>query len=323
MSDPLHSDEPDPNDRPKPHLWSVPPRLCDVVTELKQLRRGRGVLTSRVDSQIGPVVRALARVGHDDGPAEIRGKVAQWLSRLADDLPADDLRAAALTAFAVAPDARQPLYKDRVDLVAKRIERDARTARRRIDEAIEQLAQLATARPGYARLVPGGPTVAELRLSLALDRPQPELVEHCRFTAEQDGVEEVTLFTHRLAGFAELTAEQLTTDVLYGGTLVPHRTDQGQPVLRLARPLCAGESHEYVVRSVVRRPELLPSRLCLPGDHRCAMVELHVRFGRDRLPTSVEPIGDGSATAGPDGAGDVLASFAGLPPGRVHGLRWD
>lgn len=161
MGGPLHSDQSDPtmtywpktqrsastlDDRAAPAV-----RLCDVVNDLKRLRRGRGVLASRVDKQIGQALRTVADVSHDDGPAEVRAKVARWLRDLADDLP-DDLRSAALAAFAVASDARQPLYKDRVELVATRIQRDARTARRRIDEAIEQLAQRATAKPGFGLL---------------------------------------------------------------------------------------------------------------------------------------------------------------------------
>jgi hypothetical protein len=181
MSGPVHSDESDPAMTywPKPALRSVPAlddhvdpvvRLGDVVTELKRVRRGRGLLASRVDQHTGRALRTLAEVSDDDGPAEIRVKVVRWLLALADDLP-DDLRAAAVTAFAVAPDARQPLYKDRVELVAKRIGRDARTARRRIDEAIEQIAQRATAKPGFAGLL--------VRvLDEQATRPQPELVGH-------------------------------------------------------------------------------------------------------------------------------------------------
>jgi hypothetical protein len=166
MSGPLHGDQSDPTMTywPKPHRPVSTPddrvapvvRLCDLVSDLKRVRRGRGVLTSRVDKQIGQALRTLADVSTEDGPAEIRAKVARWLGDLADDLP-DDLRAAALAAFAVASDARQPLYKDRVELVATRIGRDARTARRRIDEAIEQLAQRATAKPGFAGLLFSSP----------------------------------------------------------------------------------------------------------------------------------------------------------------------
>jgi hypothetical protein len=120
------------------------------------MRRGRGIVTSQIETRIGPALRAVAGIDGDEGPAEIRMKVAEALTRLANQLP-DDLRTAAVIAFALASDSRERLYKDRVKLVARWIDRDDRTARRRIDDAIVQIAQLATARP----VDRPGPTSAE------------------------------------------------------------------------------------------------------------------------------------------------------------------
>ncbi|HEX5115351.1 MAG TPA: hypothetical protein VFW65_09170 [Pseudonocardiaceae bacterium] len=333
MSDPLRDDEPGGTmiDRPMPHLRSVPTpddaenpaeRRGALVLDLKRLRRGRGIFASHIDRQVGPALRELALVSDDDGPAEIRLKVAQRVSSLAEGLPAD-LRSAMLTAFAIAPDARQPLYKDRVGLAANRIRRDPRTARRRIDEAIEQLAQRATAKPGFAGPIAAASMsrarIGELRLSLALDRAQPEIVEQCRFTAEQDGVGEMITFTHRLAGFGGLCAAELSTDILYGGTL-----DQADaPVVRLPRPLSTGERHEYVLRSVLAHPDLLPGEIRFAVDDHCDQLELRVRFDRDRLPGRIESIGDIACPLWPDEAGEVLATFSGLVPGGDYGLRWE
>jgi hypothetical protein len=327
MSDPLCTDTV--TGWPAPRLWSVPApeNRNDLVVrrgalrlDLKRLRRGRGIFTSDIDKHVGPALRELAAVSADDGPAEIRLKVAQRISHLAGDLPSD-LRAAMLTAFAIAPDARQPLYKDRVGLAASRIRRDPRTARRRIDEAIEQLAQRATARPGFAGPIAtssvGRVRLAELRLSLALDRAQPEIVEQCRFTAEQDGVGEIATVTHRLAGVTGLS-----TDILYGGTFDPQGTDQAA-VVRLPRRLGAGETHEYFVRSVVAAPELLPGEIRFDVDDPCEHLELRVRFDRTRLPARIESIEDNACLLRPDEAGEVFASFVDLTPGGDRGLRWE
>jgi hypothetical protein len=116
----------------------------DLIRECKAMRRGRGIFTSQIEPRIGPALRAVAGISGGEGPAEIRMKVADALTRLADHLP-PDLRTAAVIAFALVPDSRERLYKDRVSLVARRIGRDDRTARRRIDDAIVQIAQLATA----------------------------------------------------------------------------------------------------------------------------------------------------------------------------------
>jgi hypothetical protein len=330
MSDPLRDDRSDlaTITRPTPHLRSVPTpddagsRRGALVIDLKRLRRGRGIFASHIDKQVGQALRELALVSDDDGPAEIRLKVAQRVSSLAEGLPAD-LRSAMLTAFAIAPDARQPLYKDRVGLAANRIRRDPRTARRRIDEAIEQLAQCATAKPGFAGPIAASSLsrsrISELRLSLALDRARPEIMEQCRFTAEQDGVGEIPTFTHRLAGFAGLCAAELSTEILYGGTF----GQETAPVVRLPRPLSVGERHEYVVRSVLAQAEPLPNEIRFEVDDHCDQLELRVRFDRTRLPVRIESIGGVAGPLWPDDAGEVLATFAGLVPGGEYGLRWE
>lgn len=336
MPDPLpdHQHDGTTTCRPVPHLRPVPApdedtrdRRGALVDDLKRLRRGRAIFTSHIGQQVGPALRELAEINLDDGPAEIRAKVAQRLSGLAECLPAD-LRSAMLTAFAIAPDARQPLYKDRVGLAAARIRRDPRTARRRIDEAIEQLAQSATAKPGFTGPIPVAPAspsrIGQLRLSLALDRAQPEIVEQCRFTAEQDGVTEIATLTHRLAGFAHLRQDELTTEIVYGGTFDP---DAATPIRRMAtvrppQPLGIGETHEYLVRSVVSRASLLPTEVRFEADDHFEQMELHIRFDRARLPASVESIADTAHPLRLDAAGEVSTTFFDLVPGVDYGIRW-
>lgn len=332
MSDPIPADRPGRTTTGwPPHLRSVPDldevddpavRRAALVADLKRLRRGRGIFASRIDRQVGQALRELAAVGPEDGPAEIRIKVAQRVSNLADGLPVD-LRAAALTAFAIAPDARHPLYQDRVNLAANRIRRDPRTARRRIDEAIVQLAQRATARSGFTGPVAmssiNRSRVSELRLSLALDRARPEVVEQCRFTADRDGIGEIAPFTCRLPAFAGLRAPELSTEILYGGILEPQGPDQ---VVRLPKRLGVGETHEYVLHSVLARPDLLPNEIRFGADDHCNQLELRVRFDRTRLPARVESIEDNDYPLQPDRAGEVLATYTGLTPGRDYGIRW-
>jgi hypothetical protein len=296
----------------------------DLVNDLKSLRRGRAIFTSQIGDRVGGTLRALAGVVDDDGPAEIRMKVARYLRSLAEALP-DDLRVASLTAFAIEPGARHPLYKDRVALTAARIGRDPRTARRRIDEAIEQLAQTATAKPGFGHEITpmpaGGWWISDLRMSLVLDRPQPELVEQCQFVAEQQDVREIEVLSSRLGTFADLTADQLASDVFYGGTLQPRGT---QPAtLTLPRPLVSGEAHEYVMRSTVASAVLLPNESRFRTDRRCDRFDLRVRFDLTNPPRRIWPIGDETRELRPDEAGDVRVEFSCLIPDRDYGIRWE
>src|SRR5438093_36504 len=83
----------------------------------------RELFASMVDSRVGPVLRQVCDITDEDGPAEVRRKIATWLERQAADLP-PDLRIAIMGAFAVDQDARLPLYQDRVGWIATRLDRD-------------------------------------------------------------------------------------------------------------------------------------------------------------------------------------------------------
>jgi hypothetical protein len=299
-------------------------RRADLVADLKSLRRGRAIFTSRIGERVGATLRGLAGVVDDDGPAEIRAKVARHLRGLAEALP-DDLRIASLTAFAIEPGSRHRLYQDRVALTAERIRRDPRTARRRIDEAIEHLAQIATAKPGFGRAVTmtaaGDWWLRELRMSLALDRSLPELVEQGHVVADRHDVGEIEVQTYRIGTFAG----QLTSDVFYGGTLRPpgDRPDGHPVVLGLPRALASGESHEYVMRSTVRPHSPLPKQIRFRPNRRCDRFDLRVRFDLTDPPRRVRPIDDETRQLWPDDAGDVRVEFTCLSPERDYGLRWE
>ena len=309
---------------PQPARTPAPPvAYADLLTELKVLRKRRGVFAVDIADRVGYLLRGVAGIAPDDGPVEIRKKIARRLTDLADELPAD-LRVAALAAFAIAPDARQPLYKDRVKLTADRIKRDPRTARRRMDEALVQLAQLATARPG-----PVEPRedwrLTELLLSLALDQVEPELVEQGRIVAERDGLTRVPVAsTHTIAG-ALTQSIALDRAVFYGGVLHTEPIgagDRGRTELLLPRPLARGESHEYALR--IRIPSarfLVPRLICAPGA-RCDRVTIRVRFVRDEPAPRVWRIGDVPAELAVDPAGEMHVEFRGVDAGRECGVRW-
>lgn len=291
-------------------------RHDQLVLELKTLRKGRGIHASRIGDRIGMTLRQLAGVTADEGPVAIRSKVEAHLEMLTRYLPAD-LRTAALIAFAIAPDSRHPLYKDRVTLAAARIHRDPRTARRRIDEAFERLAELAVA-PDRLLGEPAPPTgtgwhVNELVMTVALDRPMPELIERCRVTSDEDGLREVALLTDQV-----MTSPVVT--VFHGGSLSGRRDASGATLLSLPKPLAYGESHEYTVRgcteSRLTRIEFTPTR-------QCDEFHLRVRFARDDVPRHLRRMGDEHRREWVDEAGEIYLRFDGLVPGRTYGVHWE
>jgi len=197
--------------------------LAALIKELKTLRKGRGLFVRQISERVGPELREVCNVVDGDGPAEIRRSVSERLEGLASSLP-EDLRIAILAAFALHPDARLPFYQERVRWTAQRLNRDDRTARRRIDEAIERLAELAVSSandPDPMEASSTGWHTDELRISLALDQPAPEAFEFRRVVADRDRLSELDL-AMTLTSAADrkpLPNDALALDVFYGGRL--------------------------------------------------------------------------------------------------------
>jgi hypothetical protein len=277
---------------------------AELVSDLKALRKGRGLFVNNVDERIGRTLRDLCGVTADDGPGEIRYRVAQRITALASDLP-EDLRMAVMAAFGMNPDARHPLYQDRVDWIAAKLGRDPRTARRRIDDGIHQLAQLACT-PKRLREAPGaGWHISSTLVIMMLDRATPEVFERYRIVAARDSLSEVTLSPTFSA-----------VDVVYGGT---YRNG----TLILPTPLSAGGCHEIALlcqasgaqRSLVHVPR-----------RRCDLLELHVRFGVRRPHAVIKVQGRPPEDQGlvpVDATGRSHATFTDLSRGTASGLRWE
>jgi hypothetical protein len=272
---------------------------AELVGDLKALRKGRGLFAGNVADRVGGTLRDLCGVTEEDGPGEIRYRVAHRVTRLATDLPSD-LRVAVLAAFGMLPAARHPLYQDRVAWVADRIHREPRTARRRIDEGIHQLAQLACT-PLRACAPPGsGWHTEETRVIAMLDRAVPEVLEHHRVVAGQD-VTELRL------------PMPPGSEVAYGGTL-------RSGVFTLPGPLGPGETHEFALRT---RLPVLPRQLVHVPGRQCDFLELRVRFDRARLPRRVSRLPGDAGAVQVDGAGEIRLTFADLTRGFTYGARWD
>lgn len=316
--------------------------VSDLIAELKTLRKGRGLYVRQIGDRMGPMLTRVCGVVSDDGPAEIRDKLSKRLQSLAAELP-QDLRLAVLAAFAIERDARLPFYQDRVRWVANRLRRDERTARRRIDEGIERLAELATARgirgPAAEQIGPRW-YIEEIRTALMAQLPVPEALEFRRIVSEQDDLGEIDLALSLTVptGTPDRSAvRNLRVDVIYGGTLVARSreaVDRFGFALELPRPLGRFDKHEYGLRYRAddNRP-MLPHYVCvLKG--RCDLFDLRVRFDRSRPPRKVwrlagafqrdldDPVGRGQVVE-LDTAGELHVQFSHLAPGLVYGVRWE
>ncbi len=302
----------------------------ELVQELKTLRKGRG-LAGRVEDRVGPRLRSACAVAADDGMVAIRDKVGGRLSELAADLP-EDLRVAALAAFAICAEARQPLYQERVRWAALRLDRDPRTVRRRVDEAIDLLAELASSSiPASAASLGERWHTASLAVALVLDQPSPLVFEQRRIVADQEGLRSLDLAVSLPGGRSDLSAT-----VLYGGTLL----DRGMETsarwgygLELPRALSRGESFDYAVLFRLASPSALrPHMVCVPRQP-CDQFDLRVRFGRVPPPEvwalegafqrDVSDPGYQGRREAVDSPGEVHLRFRGLTPGLAYGARWE
>ncbi|MBN6033355.1 hypothetical protein JYK18_00405 [Amycolatopsis sp. 195334CR] len=266
----------------------------------------------------------------------MRRKLTDRLRALIAPLPAD-LNTVVLAAMGLHEQARNPFYQERVHWAARKLDRDDRTIRRRIDEGIEQIAELAFAPTATAR--PGQPSrswhTESLRVTLSLDQPVPEAFEFRRIVADADDITELDLAltltppAHRSHSPRE---EDLQIDVFHGGVMasrVQETSDRAGLALRLPAPLRRGERHDISLR--FRAALRYPHYVCVPR-RPVEAFELHVRFARP-MPAEIQRLdrvfqedarnhGVHGAVLEPDGSGEVHVEFRDLAPGFAYGVRW-
>jgi hypothetical protein len=112
-------------------------RLC---RELAQLRRGRGLDATDITMRVGPGLREVCDIGEHDTPVTVRRKLIQHIDGSSRFLPTD-LRLAALAALGLHEEASGEFLDRRITWLAMRLDRDSRTARRRVDQAFVLLSQ--------------------------------------------------------------------------------------------------------------------------------------------------------------------------------------
>ncbi|WP_378237069.1 hypothetical protein [Amycolatopsis speibonae] len=291
----------------------------------------------QLSERVGPALRMVCELTKEDGATEARRKISERLTVLSSHLP-DDLRTVVLAAFGLTPDARMPFYQDRVHWAATRINRDDRTARRRIDDGIAQLAEFAvgTLRPvTRAKRVGHHWHTEELRVALAVDRPVPEAFEFRRVVADTDDLTELDLALTVAApdsSGARARKEDLDVEVFHGGILTGRRmesSDRFGLALKLPAALNHGDRHEIALRF---RARIEPHYVCVPR-HPCDLFDLHVRLGKERAPREVvllnkafqgdarDPIAEGTSIPVNE-AGEVHVRFENLDPGFAYGIKW-
>jgi hypothetical protein len=306
-----------------------------LVAELKVLRRGRGVQAPAVDRQVGPMLRKLCEIGEFDGAGLVREKINNWVTDLIRSFP-DDLKLAVTTTFAINPAAQHKFHSDRVAWLAEKADRDARTIRRRIDDALIRLAEAALMPSKQVEHLAGDRWyLRRFNALLRLDGVTPVCHEQREIVANADGVDEIPWSISLPRSSADSPGD-LDVEVLQGAVFSRIQRPSARRFLlqlRLPETLLAGQAHEFALEVRVPRGQPMRPTYVFWPERRCEVFDLVVRFATDRPPQAVWKVADVFHRDADDmeptddllalnGVGEVHATFTDPRPGRGYGVQW-
>lgn len=304
-----------------------------LVSDLKRLRKGRGVMRPRIGEAVGPELRRLCGVRHTDEPAAVRHKVMSWLSDATDRLPVE-VRPAVAAAFALVPYTGCATLQERVTRLAVVLGKTERTARRRVDDVCDLVASAMADQPSPVPADDGW-YVDEFRSLVRLDNDAPEVTEVRRIVATTpiSCIEASVSLPRAVVGRA---THDMHIAMLYGGRL--HRRDRLSMShfrydIELATPLRRGQSHEYSVRLRIPPGQGMRTHYVFVPHRRCDQFEVRIRFGPARSPRALWRVDglpirvvDDAAPSGTllslDRVGEVIAQFRDLKLGLGYGIQW-
>lgn len=319
---------------------TAPPRVSAALlaAELKATRRGRGLYHAGIAGRMGPAMRAAFGILDTDDPVDARRKAIRGVRDGSRGLP-EELQLAVLAALGIHPDVRNlMLLQDRVSWLAGRLRRDDRTARRRIDEACQQLAEILVGKQDGRRSGRGtgdGWYVQSFHAVVVRDSGRPITVERRVVVAERDGIDELALNWTLPRAVDGLDTRDLYVRVLHGGTLThkERRSDSRfRLLLALPRPLQAGETHEYALLLEVPPGQPLRTHFVYFPSTRCDFFDLRIRFGdaaperlwrvTDAFPRDLDEFRPDDDIVTVDAAGEVHAQFSDIAAGHGYGIQW-
>jgi hypothetical protein len=308
-----------------------------VTEEIRVLRKGRSLQVGDLDSRLGPLLRELAGSGD---AADRRKALTAAINRCTAQL-GEEYRVAVEASLALSRETmEEPFFNRRVTWLAGHIDREYRTALRRIDQAERRLAELiATELRDQRDQVPAsaeGFYVDELRTLLRLDNEIIVSEEDRRIVSTCEDLAEVTVLLDVPRETNEPGAD-LQAEIRYGGHLLrkqqPSR-NRFRFVLRLPEPLQPGQAHVYGVslrmpRRMLRFPHYLVTPEC-----RFNKFDLRVRFDSGQLPAWIRRV-EGETVRKfehaqpegnlliPDAAGEVYQEFRDLTLYLGYGIQWE
>jgi len=295
-------------------------------------------MASDLLERVGPTLRALSGIDDSQSENEARHRLVTFLTDLADELP-QDLRMALRVGLALHEDVQTRFLEQRMDWLAAKLDRDVRTARRRVDEAIRSAetrrAITVTSDDNYAH---DGWYLERFRTLLRLDGDQPTAIEERKVVARRDSLSEFVISTSiPCPTGADRQRHNANLTILYGGSLArlerPSNT-YFRYFVQFPQPLRRGQSHEIGVSVTIPPHQPINPRYALQPLRRCDEFDLRIRFGESKRLAGVwnlagipRGMADDFTAAGarvdPDDAGEVHLNYQRLLVGMVYGARWE
>jgi hypothetical protein len=308
-----------------------------VAEEIRLLRKGRGLQTGDLDARIGPLMRELA--GSGDAAARRQALVAE-ISRCSAQLVADYRTAIEISLGLSTETMQEAYFNGRVSWLAHHIDRDPRTALRRINQAERSLAELIATelrrRRGRSVGAPNGWYLQEFRALLRLDTPAVEAHEDRRIVSTRENLTEVMAWYDMPRDLGQPGAD-LQMEVLYGGRLIRREQpshNRFQLMVQLPRPLQPGEECQYGLLLRMPREMLARPHYILTPECQCNNFDLTVRFDPDRLPAWIRRV-EGETVRMfehphptdnlvlPNAIGEVHQDFHDLTMYLGYGMQWE
>jgi hypothetical protein len=313
---------------------------AELVVELQRLRRGSGLHSHDVISRVGPRLSALAGLDSISSTGEKRSRLAAFIASQVQGLPAD-LRIAVQAAFALPPADQSRFLRERMEWLARLLEREPRSALRRVEAGLGALGERMLNEPADTSSTedahaPAGWYVDSFRAALMMHIRPVELIETRRVTITRDDVSELLMSWSVDAEVPEPSAE-MRVDVLYGGELEKDERISTAAYwsgrIKLPRALSVGEQHEFQVRVTLMPSSQFRPYYLLSPFRRCDEFMIRAKFDRRNVPDQIwvldgvpfqlvqenQAVGEVLAV---DAVGEVVRTFRNLRPGLSYGLRW-
>lgn len=269
-----------------------------LLKELQQLRRGHGLHARDLESRIGPRLSRLAGLEPGMSAGTKRLRLSEYITQQVLTLP-EDLRIALQAAYALPPASESRFLRERMEWLGARLDRDARTAGRRVESGLELLAErlLSRAEPADAAnpgteavYAPDGWYVDSFQAALMMHVDPVQVLETRRICATAEELELIAVSWSIPADTLE-SAAAIDVDILYGGELLKDEASSTRTFwsghVRPPRPLRRGERHEFQVRVGSVPQRLLRPYFVLSPFRRCDEFVLRAKFDRRSAPAQV------------------------------------